>query len=191
MAITSAVTYRPFHRMHPSRPGNEPEPVAAESLKFEISPSADPDLRRGPRRKTRRIPASAASSPITWRPSAGPGQGLAQCARRIRAPISARSRSAVLHYAQEIFEGLKAYRASDGGVACSAPSATRAASRIRPSGWRCRSCRKPCSSGGRGTGEDRPRLDPRRRGQPLSAPLHVRQRGVPRRQAGRANISSS
>src|ERR687893_2361436 len=40
-----------------------------------------------------------------------------------RAPIPMDPASAVLHYAQEIFEGLKAYRMPDGGVAMFRPDA--------------------------------------------------------------------
>ena len=39
-----------------------------------------------------------------------------------RAPISIDPASAVLHYAQEIFEGLKAYKMADGGVAMFRPA---------------------------------------------------------------------
>ncbi|MEV6847485.1 branched-chain amino acid aminotransferase [Actinoplanes sp. NPDC051411] len=43
-----------------------------------------------------------------------------------RAPIAIDPASAVLHYAQEIFEGLKAYRLDDGGVAMFRPDANAA-----------------------------------------------------------------
>ena len=43
-----------------------------------------------------------------------------------RAPIPMDPASAVLHYAQEIFEGLKAYRTPDGGVALFRPDANAA-----------------------------------------------------------------
>src|SRR4051812_37201713 len=43
-----------------------------------------------------------------------------------RGPISVDPASAVLHYAQEIFEGLKAYRLTDGGVAMFRPDANAA-----------------------------------------------------------------
>ncbi|GIM95850.1 branched-chain amino acid aminotransferase [Paractinoplanes toevensis] len=43
-----------------------------------------------------------------------------------RAPISIDPASAVLHYAQEIFEGLKAYKMADGGVAMFRPDANAA-----------------------------------------------------------------
>ena len=63
-----------------------------------------------------------------------------------RAPIPMDPATAVLHYAQEIFEGLKAYTTPDGGVAMFRPDANARPVRDRPpSGWRCRSCRRPRS----------------------------------------------
>src|ERR1700761_7927807 len=44
------------------------------------------------------------------------GKGWHDAEVRARAPFSIDPASAVLHYAQEIFEGLKAYRAGDGVV---------------------------------------------------------------------------
>ncbi|MGA1676512.1 MAG: branched-chain amino acid aminotransferase [Pseudomonadales bacterium] len=49
---------------------------------------------------------------LRWRPEHGWHEPLV----RAREPFSLDPASAVLHYAQEIFEGLKAYRAPDGGV---------------------------------------------------------------------------
>jgi branched-chain amino acid aminotransferase len=49
---------------------------------------------------------------LRWTPDAGWHEALV----RAREPFSMDPASAVLHYAQEIFEGLKAYRAPDGGV---------------------------------------------------------------------------
>jgi branched-chain amino acid aminotransferase len=51
-----------------------------------------------------------------------------------RAPLTMDPASAVLHYAQEIFEGLKAYRLADGGVALFRPEAN--AARLRSSARR-------------------------------------------------------
>jgi branched-chain amino acid aminotransferase len=51
-----------------------------------------------------------------------------------RAPLSMDPASSVLHYAQEIFEGLKAYRLDDGGVALFRPAAN--AARFRASARR-------------------------------------------------------
>ena len=50
---------------------------------------------------------------------------------RARAPLTMDPASAVLHYAQEIFEGLKAYRWADGSVWTFRPEATADA---RPAG---------------------------------------------------------
>jgi branched-chain amino acid aminotransferase len=50
-----------------------------------------------------------------------PGEGWRDAAVRPREPFVLDPASAVLHYAQEIFEGLKAYRLSDGGVALFRP----------------------------------------------------------------------
>lgn len=45
-----------------------------------------------------------------------PGQGWYDMAITPRRPLTMDPASAVFHYAQEIFEGLKAYRAADGGI---------------------------------------------------------------------------
>src|SRR5689334_24924782 len=51
------------------------------------------------------------------------GKGWYDARVEARAPISIDPASAVLHYAQEIFEGLKAYKMADGGVAMFRPDA--------------------------------------------------------------------
>jgi branched-chain amino acid aminotransferase len=51
------------------------------------------------------------------------GQGWHSARIQARTPISTDPASAVLHYAQEIFEGLKAYRLPDGGVGLFRPDA--------------------------------------------------------------------
>jgi len=51
------------------------------------------------------------------------GQGWHSARIKARAPLSTDPASAVLHYAQEIFEGLKAYRLPDGGIGLFRPSA--------------------------------------------------------------------
>ena len=62
-------------------------------------------------------------------------------------PITLDPAAAVLHYAQEIFEGLKAYRHADGSVWAFRPEANaRPDGRAPPAGWRCRSCRSRTSS---------------------------------------------
>lgn len=57
------------------------------------------------------------------------------------APLSVDPANMTLHYAQTIFEGLKAYRQPDGSVATFRPEANalRFQASARPS-WRCRSC---------------------------------------------------
>jgi branched-chain amino acid aminotransferase len=54
------------------------------------------------------------------------GKGWYEPRVEARAPIPMDPASAVLHYAQEIFEGLKAYRTPDGGVALFRPEANAA-----------------------------------------------------------------
>jgi branched-chain amino acid aminotransferase len=62
------------------------------------------------------------------------GKGWYDARVEARAPIPMDPASAVLHYAQEIFEGLKAYRAADGGVTMFRPDAN--ARRFRESAER-------------------------------------------------------
>jgi branched-chain amino acid aminotransferase len=62
------------------------------------------------------------------------GKGWYEPRVEARAPIPMDPASAVLHYAQEIFEGLKAYRMPDGGVAMFRPDAN--ASRFASSAQR-------------------------------------------------------
>src|SRR5690606_19303410 len=49
------------------------------------------------------------------------GRGWHSATLGPRVPISLDPAAAVLHYAQEIFEGLKAYRLADGGIALFRP----------------------------------------------------------------------
>ena len=56
-------------------------------------------------------------------------------------PIQLDPAAAVLHYAQEIFEGLKAYRHEDGSIWASARRRTPPGCSARPIASRCRSCR--------------------------------------------------
>src|SRR4029079_5259641 len=51
------------------------------------------------------------------------GKGWYDARVEARAPIPMDPATAVLHYAQEIFEGLKAYRTADGGVTMFRPDA--------------------------------------------------------------------
>ena len=71
------------------------------------------------------------------------GKGWYDARVEARAPIPMDPATAVLHYAQEIFEGLKAYRTADGGVThVPAGRQRRPVRRARRSGWRCRRCRE-------------------------------------------------
>src|ERR687889_1123577 len=54
------------------------------------------------------------------------GKGWYDARVEARAPIPMDPATAVLHYAQEIFEGLKAYRSVDGGVTLFRPEANAA-----------------------------------------------------------------
>src|SRR5215216_3515902 len=51
------------------------------------------------------------------------GKGWYDARVEARAPIPMDPATAVLHYAQEIFEGLKAYRSEDGGITMFRPDA--------------------------------------------------------------------
>ncbi|WP_238013071.1 branched-chain amino acid aminotransferase [Dactylosporangium sp. AC04546] len=62
------------------------------------------------------------------------GKGWYDARVEARAPIPMDPATAVLHYAQEIFEGLKAYRSADGGVTMFRPDAN--AARFRASAHR-------------------------------------------------------
>ena len=103
------------------------------------------------------IPASGASSPITWRRSAmSRREGWHDAQVHRAAPLHDRSGLAVLHYAQEIFEGLKAYRLDDGGTALFRPRRMRA--RFRSSARRhgdARTARGAVPRLGRGAGAGR------------------------------------
>ena len=87
-----------------------------------------------------RRPGSAGTSPTTWSRSAGP-QDRAGTTRRCvpYGPLTLDPATMVLHYGQEIFEGLKAYRQPDGSIASFRPGRQRrAVPRARRRGWRWR-----------------------------------------------------
>ena len=139
-------------------------------------------------RRSWRTRASAPTSPTTCSPSSGrPTRGWHDARVTPYGPLTLDPATAVLHYAQEIFEGMKAYRHDDGsdldvpprgqrradGALQPAPRAARAAGRptsCRPS--RRWSTRRP-ALGARAGGRE----------EPLPAAVHVRHRGVPRRAA--------
>ena len=112
---------------HPQRAGQDATPSAPRS-----SPTR----------------ASASTSPTTWSTSAGRrrADGTARACQPY-GPIPLDPAAAVLHYAQEIFEGLKAYRHADGSIWTLPPRRrTRPACSARPRGSRCPSCRPSTSS---------------------------------------------
>jgi branched-chain amino acid aminotransferase len=57
-------------------------------------------------------------------------------------PIMKDPAAAVLHYGQEIFEGIKAYRHQDGSIWTFRPTANASACRRALTAWRCLSYRK-------------------------------------------------
>lgn len=90
--------------------------------------------------------------------------GLARC-QVDRALDPDGSGERVLHHAQEIFEGLKAYRTAGGGAALFVRSRMPGASSTRRAGSPCRSCEdpqfpsRPSTSGRRSTGRGSPEGD--------------------------------
>ena len=102
-----------------------------------------------------------------------------------RQPVPMDPAAAVLHYAQEIFEGMKAYHRPGGGAALFRPEAN--ARRFNASARRMAMAELPEAiflELGAGAGPRRQGVDPGRAGRrALSAPLHVRERGLPRREA--------
>ena len=67
-------------------------------------------------------PASGGSTPTTWSRSAGPPtQGWHDAQLTAYEPLQLDPSAMVLHYGQAIFEGIKAYRQPDGGVAIFRP----------------------------------------------------------------------
>ena len=61
-------------------------------------------------------------------------------------PIELDPSAIVLHYAQEVFEGLKAYRWADGSIVSFRPEANAARLRRRRAGWPSPSCPTRSSS---------------------------------------------
>ena len=79
---------------------------------------------------------------IRWNSEAGWHDARVEARR----PFEIDPAASVLHYAQEIFEGMKAYRGLTGEFSCSGRRKTPGASTCRQSGWRCRSFPKISSS---------------------------------------------
>ena len=122
------------------------------------------------------------------------GKGWYDARVEARAPIPMDPATAVLHYAQEIFEGLKAYRAGRRrGDDVPAGGQRRAVQRLgAPDGDAgaagARSSSTRCASWSTIDREWIPTGDGR---QPLPAAVHVRQRGLPRRAPGRRSTSTA
>jgi metal-sulfur cluster biosynthetic enzyme len=81
-------------------------------------------------------------------------------------PLSLDPAAAVLHYGQEIFEGIKAYRHADGSIWTFRPQANGRACSVRRSAWRCRNCRWRSSSNRCAADRGRQRTGCRRRRRP-------------------------
>ena len=110
---------------------------------------------------------------------------------RARAPISLDPAAAVLHYGQEIFEGLKAYRRDRRRRRAVPPGAERAPLQARPRAWRMPELPEALFLG---SIDALVKADvawvPGERRQPLPAAVHVRDRGLPRRASGARNACS-
>ena len=118
MAVTSAVTSNASVQAR-----KEQGPVPAESLKFEISASAHPtsDQDRAAKLVDPGFGRVFTDYMAIVRYTQGKGWHSARVEARANFPLD--PALAVLHYAQEIFEGLKAYKREDGGVNLFRPDA--------------------------------------------------------------------
>ena len=160
-------------------------PTSQAGLQFAVTRNERGDGRRPSARRSSRTPASATTSPTTWSTSAGRSRaaGTVRGSRRTARSSSSPS-AAVLHYAQEIFEGLKAYRHADGSI-WTLPAGGRTPRRMQ------RSAHRLALPGA--AGRALPRLPQAARSpstatgcptQPETSlylrPVHVRQGGVPR-----------
>ena len=93
------------------------------SLKFEIRPSANPtpEKERAAKLENPGFGRVFSDHMSIVRSTQGEGWHSARVESRANFPLD--PAGAVLHYAQEIFEGLKAYRRDDGGVNLFRPDA--------------------------------------------------------------------
>ena len=185
-ALSGQRPLQPPERRHraPRATADRPRSTRDPRLDLTRHRRADPLPTTGARRSSP-TPASASTSPTTWSPADLDARARAGTTRRSRRTgrSSLDPAAAVLHYAQEIFEGMKAYRHADGSVWAFRPEAN--AARFHALGARLALPELPeedfieslrrARRGRRGVGPDR-----RRRGQPLPAAVHVRLRGVPR-----------
>ncbi len=177
MAVSLAVSDNAARKITPA-------PDSVGSMTFDIRPTASPtsDKDRAAKLVDPGFGRVFTDHMAIVRYSTAKGWHDARVESRANFPLD--PALAVLHYAQEIFEGLKAYKRDDGGVNLFRPDAN--ARRFRNSADRmamAQAARSRLHRGGRAARAHRPRLDPGRRGQSLSAALHDRERGVPRREA--------
>ena len=160
--------------MRPLRgPGDEPVvPVAPESEPGERAAASRDPGESGVRHVLHRPHGTA-----VWRPDGG----WQDAEIMPYGPILMHPAAAVLHYAQEIFEGMKAYRHADGSIWSFRPRGQRA--RASPRSARRLALPELPVGGLHGLGRGLVRADGvgagRGRRQPVPAAVHVRLRGVP------------
>ena len=159
-------------------------PMATQDLLWQVTRNAERQDRRTSAPRCSSTPASARSSPTTWSTSAGRRSGGWHRPRvQAYGPIALDPAAAVLHYAQEVFEGLKAYRHADGSIWTFRPDQN--AARMQRSAKRLALPELPTEY----FIDSLKQLDRRRRrlgadagrDEPLPASVHVREGGVPRR----------
>src|SRR5450755_2596745 len=143
-----AVSIEQARRDRPA-PEIAPVPTAgskAMRLKFEIQPATNPtsEKERAARLVDPGFGRIFTDHMAVVRYSQAKGWHGARVESRANFPLD--PATAVLHYAQEIFEGLKAYRRDDGGVNLFRPDANARRFGTRPIAWRWRRCRSRCSS---------------------------------------------
>src|SRR6202040_1254830 len=116
------------------------------SLKFEIQPATNPtsEKERAARLVDPGFGRIFTDHMAVVRYNQAKGWHGARVESRANFPLD--PAAAVLHYAQEIFEGLKAYKRDDGGVNLFHPTPMPSAFGIRLSAWPWRRCPTLCSS---------------------------------------------
>ena len=163
------------------------------NLKFEIQPSAKPtaDSERDARLVDPgfgRVFTDHMVTSATTRGRAGTARAStrAPASRSIRPPPCCTTR-------RKSSRGSRPTSATTAASPCSAPTPTPGASATSADAHGdAAAARGAVHRGHRATRPHRPRLDPGRRGQPLSAALHVRHRGLPRRETvGRIHLRAS
>ena len=100
--------------------------LSEPTLEFTVRATHDRCQTRSARRSSP-TPGSASTSPTTWSSSdVDRRRRLARRPRQALRAVPLDPAAAVLHYAQEIFEGLKAYRHADGSIWTFRPEANAA-----------------------------------------------------------------